>query len=142
MTLGLQEATGEVLSRYDFSLPGLPGNGAAPSKQQAPGWQPWFRPRGRRRQAFLVYIITEQAEAVSKRILTEMQRGVTALAGTGMYTGQARRILICVVTATEIAHLKALVRAEDGQAFVTISPAQEVLGAGFAPLQDAAGPNN
>src|SRR5512143_1650395 len=32
-------------------------------------------------------IVTGQAEAISERVLTEMERGVTILAGTGGYTG-------------------------------------------------------
>ena len=37
-------------------------------------------------------------------------------------------------TVTEIAQLKALVHAEDPNAFVVVTPAQEVLGRGFLPL--------
>ena len=39
------------------------------------------------------------------------------------------------VTITELAQLKALVRAEDPNAFVIVTPAQEVLGRGFKPLE-------
>jgi uncharacterized membrane-anchored protein YitT (DUF2179 family) len=65
-----------------------------------------------------------------------MKRGITALPGTGMYSGQAHTVLMCVLTVTEVAQLKALVSAEDPQAFVVVSPAQEVLGRGFASLHE------
>ena len=134
LTANLREASGEVLPRYNFSLPGLPG-GLDP-KQPGSGRAAWFRPMGHRQQ-LIVHIITDQAKAVSEHILREMKRGVTALAGTGMYTGQPHSVLMCVLTVTEVAQLKALVSAEDPRAFITISPAQEVLGSGFTSLQGA-----
>jgi uncharacterized membrane-anchored protein YitT (DUF2179 family) len=66
--------------------------------------------------------------------LKDAQRGVTALHGRGMYTQQEREVLMVAVTVTEIAQLKALVNAEDPDAFVIVTPAQEVLGRGFQPL--------
>jgi uncharacterized membrane protein len=138
LTVGLQQASGEVLPRYEiFQLPGLseqePG---APRRLR--GLQAWFRP-SRRRQQLLALIITDRPQAVADRILREMQRGVTALAGTGMYTHERHAVLLCALTVTEIPRLKALVHAEDEKAFVTLTPAQEVLGKGFAPLQENEG---
>jgi len=43
---------------------------------------------------------------------------------------------MCALTATEVPQLKAVVSAEDPNAFVIVSPAQEVFGKGFAPLQE------
>jgi uncharacterized membrane-anchored protein YitT (DUF2179 family) len=71
---------------------------------------------------------------VADQILRDMSRGVTALAGMGMYTRRQHTVLMCALTVTEVAHLKALVNAQDPEAFVTITPAQEVLGKGFASL--------
>ena len=52
-----------------------------------------------------------------------------------MYTHQGHTVLLCALTVTEVPRLKDLVRDEDERAFVTLTPAQEVLGTGFAPLQ-------
>ena len=54
--------------------------------------------------------------------------------GKGMYTGTERSILMCALTVTEINSLKAVVAQGDPQAFVIVSPAQEILGHGFNPL--------
>ena len=126
LTIGLREATGEVLPRYpgltearhffDRSLP-----------------RAWFR-SSRRRSQFLTLIITDKARQVADRILKEMQRGVTAFEGTGMFTGQSHSMLLCALTITEIPHMKALVADVDPSAFMVVSPAQEVLGKGFVPL--------
>jgi uncharacterized membrane protein len=135
MTVGLQQASGEVLPRYGtFHPPGLAAS--PPSSGRHPGkWRAWFRP-SRRRQQLLALIITDRPQAVADRILRDLRRGVTALSGTGMYTRQQHSVLLCALTVTEVAHLKAVVSAEDPHAFVTLTPAQEVLGKGFAALQE------
>ena len=132
LTLGLHEATGEVLPRFFPS--GEAGPEIAEERRLASRWQAWFRPRGRRGQ-LLAIIITDNAQAVADRILKDMLRGVTALTGKGMYTGEEHSVLMCALTVTEVNQLKALVHAEDSRAFVIVSPVQEILGKGFSPLE-------
>jgi uncharacterized membrane-anchored protein YitT (DUF2179 family) len=98
------------------------------------GPRAWFR-QARRRQQLLAIIITDRSQEVGKQILAEMNRGVTSMDGIGMYTGKQHGVLMCALTATEVSHLKSVVSNTDPQAFVIVSPAQEVLGKGFNPLQ-------
>jgi uncharacterized membrane protein len=130
-TITMTRATGEVLPRFGFeTATAVP----FPSEQgKAKGLRAMFAPRHQRKQ-LLALVITDKAEAVSKRILTDLGRGVTAMAGKGMYTGAERSILLCALTVTEVHNLKSAVAREDPKAFVIVSPAQEVLGRGFNPL--------
>ena len=80
-------------------------------------------------------IVTSQADAVSARVLEELERGVTVLEGVGAYTGADRPVLYCVITRAEVATLKAIVHEVDPQAFMVIGVAHEALGAGFKPLK-------
>ena len=80
-------------------------------------------------------IVTGQADAISNRVLEEMERGVTVLEGTGAYTGTERPVLYCVITRAEVATLKAIVHEVDPQAFMVIGVAHEALGEGFRPLK-------
>jgi hypothetical protein len=96
----------------------------------------WLHPQ-RRRQQLMALIITVKAESVSKRIMTDLGRGVTVLSGKGMFTGQDRSVLLCALTLTEVHNLKHAVVTEDPTAFVVVSSAQEVLGRGFNPLREA-----
>ncbi len=80
-------------------------------------------------------IITAQPDFVSKRVLDELERGVTILQGTGAYTGEDRPVLYCVITRAEVAQLKAIVQEADPQAFIVIGLAHEALGEGFKSLQ-------
>lgn len=131
-TITMTRATGEVLPRFDDEA--AP---ASPSMRGKPtGLRAFLAPRQRRRQ-LLALVITSKADSVSNRILADLKRGVTAMQGRGMYTGKERAILMCALTVTEVHNLKAAVAKEDPQAFVIVSPAQEILGRGFTPLNDA-----
>ncbi|MEP0774670.1 MAG: YitT family protein [Acidobacteriota bacterium] len=77
-------------------------------------------------------IIAAQPRAVMDAVFARLGRGVTVLDGIGGYTGEARPVLMVVVAAHEVGRLKRLVAEVDPRAFVTILPAQEVLGEGFA----------
>lgn len=123
LTVRLQQASGEILPRFSVSDPSITSLRA------------WFRPSTRRRQ-LLTFIITDQPEIVSTTILTNMRRGATIISGKGAYTNQPHGVLMVALTVTEINQLKALVAQADPQAFVIVSPAQSVYGAGFTPLKE------
>lgn len=133
-TVGLQQASGEILPRYggrtEAFITGLFG-----THKLRTGVGAWFRP-SHHRQQLLTFIITDRAKEVSDRILQEMGRGVTAIAGTGMYTGQAHSVLMIALAVTEVPKMRALVSSADPNAFVVVSPAQEVFGRGFLPLNE------
>jgi uncharacterized membrane-anchored protein YitT (DUF2179 family) len=80
-------------------------------------------------------IVTSESDAISQRVLDELQRGVTILEGSGAYTGASRPVLYCVITRAEVATLKAIVNEIDPLAFLVIGVAHEVLGEGFKPLK-------
>jgi uncharacterized membrane protein len=132
ITATLHEASGEVLPR--FTVPGISFIGEQGETGDLSRFRAWFRHGAQRRQ-LLALIITDQPGAVSKKVLDEMQRGVTELSGKGAYTGKTHGVLLCALTVTEVAHLKELVSKADPTAFVIVSPVQEILGKGFMPLK-------
>lgn len=77
------------------------------------------------------YIITNKHEEVAKRIMVELDRGVTGLNAKGMYTNEEKCMLYCVVSRKEIVNVKELVAEIDPEAFVIVSDVREVLGEGF-----------
>ncbi len=80
------------------------------------------------------FVITDQWERVSRRLLDEMERGVTQLSARGAYTGVDRPVVLCVLPPQEVARLKEIVRQEDERAFMFITDAHEALGEGFSSL--------
>jgi uncharacterized membrane protein len=133
LTVGLQEASGEVLSHLDGIAEVTASTGAQGLQKLRE--RAWYRP-SKKRQQYLSLIITEKDKVVSERILKEMNRGVTSLPGTGMFTGENRNVLMCALTTTEVPHLKSLVAKEDPEAFVIIAPVREILGTGFIPFPE------
>ncbi len=81
-----------------------------------------------------VIIISSQPEAITEKVLTLLERGVTLLPGKGAYTGNDRTVMYCVLSRSEINVLKTIVREIDPLAFMVIGQANEALGEGFRPL--------
>lgn len=77
------------------------------------------------------HIITDYPEEISKKIIEEIDRGVTALKGKGMYTGKEKEVLMCVVDRAQVTKLKHIVHEIDKNAFIMVNTIHEVLGEGF-----------
>ncbi|HEX6386779.1 MAG TPA: DUF2270 domain-containing protein [Anaerolineae bacterium] len=130
-TAGLREAKGEVLGE-------APGMGFVERLRHA-AWEafetdlPRLTRLDTRKQ--LAYVISDEVEAVSKALLTELGRGVTLINAKGMFTGKEHGVLMCVVEASQIRQLKKLVSQADPKAFVIVTSVQDVRGSGFRPLE-------
>ncbi len=77
------------------------------------------------------YIISDQYREIAKAVMTRMDRGVTAVDAVGMYSGQNKKLLFCVVSKKEIVILREIVAEFDKKAFVIVSDVREVFGEGF-----------
>jgi uncharacterized membrane protein len=134
-TAGLIQATGEVLPKYG-EWPMISGLWQAMETHEGSSARSdfWAGRQSNHRQQLLALIISSKPDIIAERVLKEMRRGATGLHGEGMFTHQDRQVLMIAVTVTEVNQLKVLVKAEDPNAFVILTPAQEVLGRGFKPL--------
>ena len=79
-------------------------------------------------------IISAHSEQIARRVMDEMERGVTGLNGRGMYSGTDTQVLLCVISRTESPRLRSIVASCDPKAFVIAASAHEVLGEGFMPI--------
>ena len=79
------------------------------------------------------FVISNHSDAISHRVLHEMDRGVTAFRAKGAYTGADRDVLLCVVSRTEAVPLKQIIAEVDPNAFVIATNVHEALGEGFKP---------
>ena len=77
------------------------------------------------------YIITGKPKEISDMIINDLDRGVTGINARGMYSGQDKLMLFCVVNKKEIIILKEKVDKIDPDAFVIVTDAREVHGEGF-----------
>lgn len=76
-------------------------------------------------------VISEKNTEIAKAVLESMERGVTAVDAVGMYSGQKRKMLFCVMSRKEIVQLRDIVRQFDRQAFIIVNDVREVFGEGF-----------
>ncbi|MFW5985076.1 MAG: YitT family protein [Halanaerobiaceae bacterium] len=79
----------------------------------------------------MAIIISDKSDTVKKKVIEDIDRGITTLEGKGGFTGKERPVLMCVINRTEVTKLKKLVRETDENAFIIISSVNEVLGEGF-----------
>lgn len=82
-------------------------------------------------ESYAVMIVTECHEEIGSALMDRLGRGVTILHGEGGYTGDAKKILYCVVTRLEVDKLKDIVQEQDESAFVTITPVHDIVGGRF-----------
>lgn len=81
--------------------------------------------------AKLAYIISSKSTEIADAVMNGMERGVTALHATGMYTGERISVLMCAVRKNEVVRLRKTVKKADENAFIILTDAREVLGNGF-----------
>lgn len=77
------------------------------------------------------YIISDKSVEIGRKLLSDLERGVTSLSGKGLYTGDEKDVILCVVSTKEIVRLKDIAKEIDKDAFVIVSDVREVLGEGF-----------
>ncbi len=82
-------------------------------------------------EARMVYIISQRDEVIAKRLLEELEAGVTYLYGNGAYTGKDKKVLMCVLKMRSLPRARELVRQEDCDAFMIVTKATSVFGEGF-----------
>jgi uncharacterized membrane-anchored protein YitT (DUF2179 family) len=81
--------------------------------------------------AKMAYIISDEYEKIAAAILTTLDRGVTGLNATGMYSNKERKMLFCVVSKKEIVQITEISKKIDPNSFVIVSDVREVMGEGF-----------
>lgn len=83
----------------------------------------------------MLLIMSRAEERIARRILLEMERGVTMLNAAGAYTGADKRVLLCAVRRSEVYQLRTLVYDVDPDAFIIVVSTEEVLGEGFKQIE-------
>jgi uncharacterized membrane-anchored protein YitT (DUF2179 family) len=79
----------------------------------------------------VAYIFSDRYDEIANGVMQKIRRGVTVLDGTGWYTKEDKKVILCVVKKNEIFPLKTLVRSIDENAFMILSEAEETIGLGF-----------
>lgn len=82
-------------------------------------------------EAKLQYIISDKADAITDRILKELDIGVTQIEGRGAFSGKEKKVLMCVAKKPVSPRIEDIVKEEDAEAFMVITSATEIFGEGY-----------
>lgn len=77
------------------------------------------------------FIISSKPDEVGTALMKNLERGVTILNGSGMYSKQERPVLLCVVSRAQFTRAKSIITEIDEKAFIMICNMNEVFGLGF-----------
>ncbi|MBF0467635.1 MAG: YitT family protein [Desulfamplus sp.] len=83
-------------------------------------------------QRKMILIISKQSEHIAKVITEDLQRGATFLNGMGVYSGEAKKIILTVVHNYQLKRLEEAVLTIDPEAFMITENTFNVLGRGFS----------
>lgn len=83
------------------------------------------------RFARLVYVVSTKNKQIAEKLVKELDMGVTALYGRGMYSGNEQMVLMCAMRRNEFPKFRKTIEAQDKNAFIILAEANEVLGEGF-----------
>lgn len=83
------------------------------------------------RRSRQILIISDEYQKIGEEVLERLHRGVTCLFGTGMYSNQDKKVLLCVMGRKQVVTLIEIVKKYDKKAFIIIQDASEVVGEGF-----------
>lgn len=82
-------------------------------------------------ESYAVMLVSDKHIEIATELMQKLGRGVTYLSGEGAYTGNAKKVIYCVVTRLEVDRLKDIAYEIDEKAFVTINPVHEIVGGRF-----------
>ncbi len=81
--------------------------------------------------AKLIYIISDHSEKITRRLLEELDLGVTHVQGSGAYSGKEKNVIMCVAKKQIAPKAEEVVREEDPMAFMIVTSATEIYGEGY-----------
>lgn len=81
--------------------------------------------------AKLLYIVSDKQEEISAFLLTKLEAGVTLINATGAYTGNQKKVVMCVVKKQQLPNVRSFVCEADPTAFMIVTKATEIFGEGF-----------
>lgn len=89
-------------------------------------------------QAKMMFIITEKPEKIGKRLMADLDVGLTYLQGEGGWTGKKKKVVFTLVPHRLGAEVQDIVKSEDPEAFMVVTSANEIYGEGYKDIFEEA----
>lgn len=87
-------------------------------------------------EAKMLFIMTDKSERIGKRLMDELDVGVTYLRGQGGWTGTEKKVVFSMVPKRRGPEVEEIVKSEDPAAFMVVTSASEIYGEGYKDLFD------
>ncbi len=81
--------------------------------------------------AKVIYIISDNPDAIAGRLLEELDIGVTYMQGVGAYSGKEKKVIMCVMRKSIAPKAEEIVKEEDPMSFMIVTSATEIYGEGY-----------
>jgi len=82
-------------------------------------------------EAKMMFIVTEKPDEIGRRLMHELEVGITYLQGKGGWTGRNKMVIFTLVPKRLGPEVEEIVKVEDPEAFMVISSANEIYGEGY-----------
>ncbi len=82
-------------------------------------------------EAKLIFIISDESEKITRRLLDDLDIGVTFIEGQGAYSRKDKRVIMCVMRKQIAPLAEEIVKNEDSRAFMIVASATEIFGEGY-----------
>ena len=82
----------------------------------------------------VVLVISEKNQQIAQQVMDRLERGATFLQAEGAWSGQEKKVLLCVVRAVQCYRVEEIGRAADPDAFLVVMEANQIAGEGFRPI--------
>ncbi len=86
---------------------------------------------GKLNQAKLIFAVVTGSSQIEQELLSFVNRGVTVIQAIGAYSGETKKVLMCVTKPKQATQLKAIIQTSEPNAFIIVTDSEEILGNGF-----------
>lgn len=82
-------------------------------------------------EAKMILLVSDRYEEITRLLMADLDVGVTLLDGTGAYSGNEKRVVLCVVKKSAVQRALKIIKNIDDKSFAIICTANEVFGEGY-----------
>ena len=87
-------------------------------------------------EAKLLIIISDKEEEIAKRLLNDIDTGMTYLNGIGGYTERDKKVIMCAMKKQMLPKAEDMIKEVDINAFIIVTSANEIVGKGYRSILD------
>ena len=81
--------------------------------------------------AKLILAVVKSSSTIERDILSFVNRGVTVITAVGAYSGEEKKVLMCVMKPKQADRFKKMIQSSEPNAFMIVTNSTEILGNGF-----------